>query len=101
MAETGGQPGNQNAAKGARWREAIMRALARRKGTVDQGLDAAADKLVALVERGDKWALDHLAERMDGKAPQGITLSGDAENPLQTKSVIEFVNGSDPAPEET
>ena len=100
MAESGGQPGNQNAAKGAKWREAILRALARRKGTVDSGLDAAADKLVALLERGDKWALDHLAERVDGKAPQGITLAGDQENPVKVSHKVEFV-GSRSTPEET
>ena len=59
--------GNRNAARGARWRESILRALARNAGNVDSGLDKAADKLVALALEGDKWAIDHLAERIDGK----------------------------------
>lgn len=62
--------GNKNAAKGARWRAAILRALERRSGTEDAGLDEAADKLVALAVEGDSWAIDHIANRIDGKAKE-------------------------------
>ena len=70
--------GNQNAVKGKRWQEAILRALARHAKSVDGGLDQAANKLIQLAMRGDKWALDHLADRIDGKAPQdnNVNLSG-------------------------
>ena len=76
----GGQPGNQNAVKqNRRWRDAIQRAVARyAKGNLEGGLDAAADKLVQLAMRGDKWALSELGDRVDGKAQQTVdtTLHG-------------------------
>lgn len=79
MATSGGQPGNQNAAKTKRWQQAIQRALARASNKdVDTGLDSAADKLVALALEGDKWAIDHMADRMDGKPSQSIEASVDA-----------------------
>jgi len=57
-----------------------MRALARSADNVDAGLDKAADKLVALAHEGDRWAIDHIAERLDGKVPQGI-IGGDEGEP--------------------
>jgi hypothetical protein len=75
--------GNQNAKQAKRWQQAIFRALSRASNAdIDSGLDRAADKLVALAFRGDKWALDHLADRTEGKATAGIVVSGDGENPL-------------------
>ena len=64
----GAPVGNKNATKGARWRAAILRALERAAdGNADRGLDLAATKLVRLAIEGDKWALNHLANRIDGK----------------------------------
>lgn len=92
MAERGGQLGNQNAVKAKKWREAIMRALARKSGSVDAGLDAAADKLTKLaIDDGDKWALEELGNRLDGKAPQGIGGDDDLP-PIRTVNRIELVD---------
>lgn len=72
--------GNQNAARAKKWREAIMRALARKSGSVEAGLDAAADKLAALaIDDGDKWALEEIGDRLDGKPAQAIV--GDEDLP--------------------
>jgi len=77
----GGAPvGNQNAAKAKRWREAILRALSRSAGSIPAGLDKAADQLVSLAMEGDKWALDHIADRLDGKPKQETVLAGDEES---------------------
>ena len=76
---SGAPLGNQNAARAKRWREAVLRALSRANGNVDAGLDTAADKLVALAADGDKWAIDHIADRLDGKPKQESILSGDEE----------------------
>ena len=77
--ESGAQPGNQNAVKAKRWQKAIERALARfTRENVDAGLDRAADQLVKLAVEGDKWALDHMADRIDGKAPQTTEVNVDA-----------------------
>jgi hypothetical protein len=67
VATSGAQPGNQNAAKARRWREAIERALSRATGNIDAGLDKIADKLVAAAIDGDQWATEHIANRFDGK----------------------------------
>jgi hypothetical protein len=43
--------GNQNAKRAQKWREALARALSRKAGTVDQGLDKIADGVVGLAVR--------------------------------------------------
>jgi hypothetical protein len=86
--------GNQNAKQAKRWQQAIFRALSRASNKdIDAGLDKAATKLVEMAFRGDKWAIDHLADRTEGRASQGITLSGDDENPVKVNHRIEFVDG--------
>ncbi len=73
--------GNQNAAKGKKWREAIARALARKCGSVEQGLDAAADKLAILaIDESDKWALEEIGNRFDGRPAQAI-IGGEEDDP--------------------
>lgn len=97
MATSGGQPGNQSAVRAKKWREAIMRALARKSGTVDQGLDAAADKLAKLaIDDGDKWAIEEIGDRIDGKAAQSVTHQGDEEGgPIRHNLNVEYKH---PAP---
>lgn len=75
--ERGGQPGNQNAARGRIWRDAILRALAKRskKDQVD-ALDDLAEKLLAAAEGGDLPALRELGDRLEGKAVQQTEVSG-------------------------
>lgn len=56
-----------------------MRALARKSGSVDAGLDAAADKLAIMaIDGGDKWALEEIGNRLDGKPAQAIVGDDDA-----------------------
>lgn len=85
--------GNQNAVKARRWREAIMRALARKCGSVDQGLDAAADKLACLaIDDGDKWALEEIGDRLDGKPAQSLIHQGDEEGgPVKIEKIERVV----------
>jgi hypothetical protein len=83
--------GNKNAARAKKWREAILRALARKSGSVDAGLDAAADKLVILaVDDGDKWALEEIGNRLDGKPAQAIVGDDDAP-PVNVVAKVERV----------
>ena len=88
MATSGAQPGNQNAAKARKWRAAIQRALARKSGSVDSGLDTAADKLVTLMHEGDKWAIDHVADRLDGKVPQAIIGGDEDDAPVRVEQIL-------------
>ena len=73
--------GNKNAAKPNRlWGDAIRRAIAQNDS---EKLRKAADALVKAAENGDVAALRELGDRLDGKAPQQITVSGDADEPLR------------------
>jgi hypothetical protein len=74
--------GNQNAKRAQKWREALARALSRKAGTVDQGLDKIADGVVGLACDGEQWAIIEIGNRLDGKPAQAIEVSGDEDRPL-------------------
>lgn len=72
--ERGGQPGNQNATKGARWSDAINRALEKRSRAAQiNALDELAEQLLLKCDEGDISALKELGDRLDGKAHQSIS----------------------------
>lgn len=82
--------GNQNASK--QWKKSIEKALARLGNSdIDAGLAIIADKVVKSAAEGDKDAWKDIADRLDGKPAQSVTLSGDEENPVKTVSRIELV----------
>jgi len=94
--------GNQNAKKAKLWEQALKRALARASGeSVDAGLDKIADKIVAQAMQGDRYAMEEIAVRIDGKPAQPIVGGNDDDPPIQTVSRIELVpmnvRGTDPA----
>lgn len=73
----GAPVGNQNARKG-KWSEALAKAvetedpiLRRRK------LDAIADRLLEKALEGDIAAIKEMGDRLDGKAPQAMTLANE------------------------
>lgn len=81
VATSGGQPGNQNAAKGRRWHDAINRALEKKsKAEGIQELDRLAEEFLRHVEAEGITGFRELGDRLDGKPSQGIT-DGDG-NPL-------------------
>lgn len=66
-----------------------MRALARKCGSVEAGLDKAADKLATLaIDDGDKWALEEIGDRLDGKPAQAIIGGEDDDPAIKTVSEI-------------
>ena len=83
--------GNQNAKKAKRWQDALARALARKAdvgGGVDGGLDKIADKTVAAAESGERWAIEEIGNRFDGKPAQAHTIAGDDEGgPIKIEKV--------------
>ena len=89
MAERGAPIGNKNAVNGKRWREAILRALARKtNSSVDAGLDAAADKLVSLaIDHGEQWAILEMGNRLDGKPAQSVQVTGEDGGPVQIQTI--------------
>lgn len=77
MAERGGQPGNQNAAKSKRWRDAIDRALERRcKSDGIAELDRLADEFLDAVRAEGIAGFKEFGDRMDGKPAQALEHSG-------------------------
>jgi hypothetical protein len=68
----GAPVGNNNAANGKEWRNAIRRALAHKHGSVQDGLLAIARQLVDKAEDGDIAALREIGDREDGKPQQSI-----------------------------
>lgn len=88
MATSGGQPGNQNARRAKLWEQALKRALARASNeTVDAGLDKIADKVVAQAIEGNRFAIDEIAVRIDGKPPQPLIGGDDDDPPLRFQKV--------------
>jgi hypothetical protein len=86
------KPGETGNPEGSRkmklWRESLDRAI-----TQDDGkrLRAAAERLLDMAADGDIAALNHLADRLDGKPAQALTVGGDAENPLALVTKVELV----------
>ncbi len=75
MATRGAQIGNSNAVKGRRYREGIMRALARESGgNVQAGIDRLCTQLVRAGFSGEQWALQELGNRLDGKPVAQISI---------------------------
>lgn len=84
--------GNANAAKDKPWRDALNRAMIRYDGGKANALNRIAEQTVALAVSGEQWAVKEIADRMDGKAAQSVTVTGDEANPLRTVTRIELVS---------
>ena len=80
MAARGGQLGNNNATKAQAWRGALNRALAQfAEDGVPRGqaLNRIAERVVRQALNGDQHAIAEIANRLDGKAVQGISVAQD------------------------
>jgi hypothetical protein len=71
--------GNSNAKKGREWFDALRKECVQRKA-----LEALATKVVDLALAGERWAVEEVANRFDGKPAQSVTVAGDPDNPLET-----------------
>lgn len=93
MATRGAPKGNQNAARGRVWREAIDRAIKRDR----KALDNVARALLTAAQAGDMQAIKELGDRLDGKAVQAIEASGPDGGPL-TVNILRFADGNNQSP---
>lgn len=96
--------GNQNAAKAKQWTAAIERAIERLGDpSIDpdsplprtpkaKGMDLLAEAFVNERIRENPMAFfKELGDRVDGKAAQQVTLSGDEDNPIRLEKIVREV----------
>ena len=80
MAKEGGQPGNNNAAKGRRMARIFERICAEEEyKRITAGINAQLDKFA----EGDLKAGEFVRDTTDGKPQQSVTLAGEADAPLK------------------
>lgn len=84
MSEAGAPKGNNNYKKGAVFNDALRRAIAQDDG---KRIRDAAEKLLDLAAEGTPWAVRELADRIDGKAMQAVSLTGADGGPLEISQV--------------
>ena len=77
--------GNNNAAKGREWANALERALKlyeskKRKISRGQALERIANTVIEEALDGGMWAVQEIGNRMDGKAAQSVELTGSIEH---------------------
>lgn len=91
-------PGNDNAAKGTRWRDAIERAIEywpqvcpTGQNDLMKGLNEAAHQFVAkMMDEGDLGFFKEFGDRLDGKPKQSVDVGG--EVPFIQKITREVVD---------
>jgi len=85
--------GNDNATKNRLFRETLDRAIKQDSG---KRVRACTEKLLDLAAEGEPWAVQMVADRLDGKAAQQVIHTGDAENPVTVQEIVRrVVNPSD------
>lgn len=87
--------GNQNAKRAKRWRDALVKALARyandeAKISAGQALDRIAEKVVVMALGGDRDSITEIGNRLDGK-PAQVVIGGDDDDPPIRIARIELV----------
>lgn len=77
-----GMIGNSNARPNKPWAAALQRALDRYEGGKLGALNMVADQIIRAAVSGDQWAINELANRLDGKAAQSVYVSGEDGGPI-------------------
>lgn len=94
----GAPKGNDNRAKGKAYLRALNRAMTRIGSTMEQVDDetpkervliAVANQLVREAINGERWAMEELANRVDGKPAQQTILTGADDGPIQVESLTQ------------
>lgn len=69
--------GNKNPSKNRPFKDAISRAIARAdNGEGGKSLNAIATQILNQASNGERWAIEMLADRLDGKPAQQQILTG-------------------------
>lgn len=78
--------GNKNASKENRiFGDELRKAIAQDER---KRIRAGIERLLDRFAEGDLQAIKELADRTDGKPAQGVTVSGDEDNPLRVSSIV-------------
>ena len=82
--------------KARRFATILERALTQEdlKADEDHRIRQGIEKLLDKVATGDLPAIQTLADRTDGKPAQALTVTGDPENPLQSRVEVVIVDKS-------
>ena len=79
----GGAPiGNKNAVHKKPFEKALLAALARHEKGYPKSLEAIGEEVVAKAMEGERWAIEMLADRLDGKPKQQVENTGADGGPL-------------------
>jgi hypothetical protein len=89
--------GNKNAAKAKEFEQALKRALSRASGNWRKGLDLAADQVVTAAHSGERWAIEQLADRFDGRPVQSVdsTMTLRDERSLSDAELIAIIQSEE------
>jgi hypothetical protein len=84
----GAPKGNSNAAKGKDFKDALRKALA---NGGESKLPSIAEKLVDLAVSGEQWAIQEVANRLDGRPAQEVAVTGEGGGPLRSELAVSWV----------
>lgn len=84
------QKGHQHGAKSRLFDGALRRAIAQDDGG---RLRAAAEKLLTLAAAGEAWAIKELADRLDGKAQQNVSVERKNASDLTLAELVSEMAG--------
>ena len=100
MKNRGGQPGNDNPAKGKSVRDAINHKLAEigrnipgDEAALKKGMRAIVGPQIEAALEGNIAAFKEIADRVDGKAAQSLDLAGEVSLPVSGQ--VTFVSKSE------
>lgn len=83
--------GNQNAAKGRKFRAAVDRALEEKSRVLGkEALDEVCRVLIDQALAGEQWAIQQLGDRLDGKPGQALEVTGEDGGPIQSAVHVIF-----------
>ena len=91
MTARGGAPqGNENATRGKEFRQALTRAMATKAGGAGwrKTLDDIASKLLEAALAGQQWAIQEIANRIDGRPTVAVEHTGVPIHELTREQLI-------------
>ena len=86
------EKGNDYAAKGRKVEKMLERALLQED---DRRLRLGIENVLNKLADGERWALEFVTDRLDGKARQAVDIGGQENNPLVTEIIVKVIEARD------